>query len=65
MPATREFNRFSLAPNLPGGFVASVKRHHTAQQGGQCELTVFSFVSLLERKQKEKICFHNIPEGGV
>jgi hypothetical protein len=28
-PATRVFNRFSLAPNPPGGFVASVKRHHT------------------------------------
>jgi hypothetical protein len=24
-----------------------------------------SFASLLERKQKEKICVHNIPEGGV
>ncbi len=41
-----------------------MKRHHTAQQGGQCEFTVFSFASLLERKQKEKICVHNIPEGG-
>ncbi len=24
-----------------------------------------SFASLLERKQKEKICIHNIPEGGA
>jgi hypothetical protein len=41
-----------------------VKRHHTAQQGGQYKFTVFSFASLLECKQKEKICIHNNPEGG-
>jgi hypothetical protein len=41
-----------------------VKRHHTVPQEGSAS-SLFLFASLLERKQEEKICVHNILEGGV
>jgi hypothetical protein len=40
-----------------------VKRHHTATAGRIVRDPLSA--SLLEHKQVEKICVHNIPEGGV
>jgi hypothetical protein len=42
-----------------------VKRHHTATAGRIVQVHDSLSASLLERKLVEKICIHNIPEGGV
>jgi hypothetical protein len=42
-----------------------VKRHHTATAGRIVQVRNSLLASLLERKQEEKICVHNISEGGA
>jgi hypothetical protein len=69
-PAGREFNRSPLGA-YSARMTCSLSRANQCEEAPHCtagwtvQVHCSLFASLLESKQEEKICVHNIPEGGV
>ena len=69
-PTEREFDRSFLGA-YSARTTCSLSRANLCEEAPHCtagrivQIHCSSYASLLERKQKEKICVHNIPEGEV